>query len=142
MGWQKLILMSILYILIYIISYISSFLDNVIFHNCSTCNCNYPAQASFDITCNQLAEVVLANTLKSWHSVPEWGFDGRKTYQAPAHIWDLPRWWKWLYLILKRIYIKLMDLQQDFHYLGRSQMCAGAWYVFSPSKLHSGTLCL
>ena len=26
-----------------------------------------------------------------------------------------------------------------FHHLGRSQMCAGAWYVFSPSKPHSGT---
>ena len=28
----------------------------------------------------------------------------------------------------------------DFHHLGRSQMCAGAGYVFSPSKPHSGTL--
>ena len=26
-------------------------------------------------------------------------------------------------------------------HLGRSQMCAGAWYVFSTSKPHSGTLC-
>ena len=25
------------------------------------------------------------------HSVPECGFEGLKTYQAPAHIWDLPR---------------------------------------------------
>ena len=23
--------------------------------------------------------------------VPECGFEGLKTYQAPAHIWDLPR---------------------------------------------------
>ena len=29
----------------------------------------------------------------------------------------------------------------DFHHLGRSQMCAGACYYFSPSKPHSGTLC-
>ena len=29
----------------------------------------------------------------------------------------------------------------DFHHLGRSQMCAGARYVFSPSKPHSRTLC-
>ena len=25
------------------------------------------------------------------HSVPECGFEGLKMYQAPAHIWDLPR---------------------------------------------------
>ena len=25
------------------------------------------------------------------HSVPECGFEGLKTYQAPAHSWDLPR---------------------------------------------------
>ena len=25
------------------------------------------------------------------HSVPECGFEMLKTYQAPAHIWDLPR---------------------------------------------------
>ena len=29
-----------------------------------------------------------------------------------------------------------------FHHLGRSQMCAGACYYFSPSKPHSGTLWL
>ena len=28
----------------------------------------------------------------------------------------------------------------DFHNLGRSQMCAGGCYVFRPSKPHSGTL--
>ena len=28
----------------------------------------------------------------------------------------------------------------DFHNLGRSQMCAGACYVFRTSKPHSGTL--
>ena len=30
----------------------------------------------------------------------------------------------------------------DFHHLGRSHLCAGARYIFSPSKPHSGTLCL
>ena len=39
------------------------------------------------------------------------------------------RMWKILYIN-----------NNDFHHLGRSQMCAGAWYVFSPSKPHSGTL--
>ena len=29
----------------------------------------------------------------------------------------------------------------DFHNLGRSQMCAGGCYVFRPSKPHSGPLC-
>ena len=29
----------------------------------------------------------------------------------------------------------------DFHHLGRSQMCAGGCYVFRTSKPHSGTLC-
>ena len=29
--------------------------------------------------------------LKAAHSVPECGFEGLKTYQAPAHTWDLPR---------------------------------------------------
>ena len=35
------------------------------------------------------------------HSVPECGFEGLKTYQAPAHIWDLPRLWKLLLLMYK-----------------------------------------
>ena len=39
------------------------------------------------------------------------------------------RMWKILYIN-----------DNDFHHLGRSQLCAGAWYVFSPSKPHSGTL--
>mgnify|MGYP005702151033 CR=1 FL=1 len=29
----------------------------------------------------------------------------------------------------------------DFHHLGRSQICAGAWYVFRISKPHSERLC-
>ena len=29
----------------------------------------------------------------------------------------------------------------NFHHLGRSQMCAGGCYVFRTSKPHSGTLC-
>ena len=40
-------------------------------------------------------------TWKTEHSVPECGFEGLKTYQAPAHIWDLPRSWKSLLLIYK-----------------------------------------
>ena len=37
---------------------------------------------------------------------------------------------------------KILDINYNhFHHLGRSQMCAGAGYVFSPSKPHSGTLC-
>ena len=35
------------------------------------------------------------------HSVPECGFEGLKTYRAPAHIWDLPRLWKSLLLVYK-----------------------------------------
>ena len=35
------------------------------------------------------------------HSVPECDFEGLKTYQAPAHIWDMPRWWKLLLLMYK-----------------------------------------
>ena len=35
------------------------------------------------------------------HSVSECGFQVPKTYQAPAHIWDLPRWWKSLLLMYK-----------------------------------------
>ena len=30
----------------------------------------------------------------------------------------------------------------DFHHLGRSQICAGAWYVFRISKPHSERLCI
>ena len=29
----------------------------------------------------------------------------------------------------------------NFHHLGRPQMCAGAWYVFRISKPHSERLC-
>ena len=37
---------------------------------------------------------------------------------------------------------KILDINYNhFHHLGRSQMCAGAWYVFRTSKPHSGTLC-
>ena len=36
-------------------------------------------------------EVVLLSVMLSAHSVPECGFEGLKTYQAPAHSWDLPR---------------------------------------------------
>ena len=39
------------------------------------------------------------------------------------------RMWKILYIN-----------NNDFHHLGSSQMCAGAWYVFRTSKPHSGTL--
>ena len=35
------------------------------------------------------------------HSLSECGFEIQKTYQAPAHIWDLPRWWKSLLLMYK-----------------------------------------
>ena len=30
-------------------------------------------------------------TENAQHSLSEWGFEILKTYQAPAHIWDLPR---------------------------------------------------
>ena len=30
----------------------------------------------------------------------------------------------------------------DFHHLGKSQICAGADHYFSPSKAHSGKLCI
>ena len=124
------------------------------------------------------------------HSLSEWGFQVPKRHQAPAHIWDLPRWWKsllWMYKIFdmrtfglshqfkgpttgkvaktgsncinckkanftvvgpliwcdnpkvrmsKILYIH----NNDFHHLGRSQICAGAWYVFGTWKAHSETL--
>ena len=35
------------------------------------------------------------------HSLSECGFEIPKTYRAPAHIWDLPRWWKLLLLMYK-----------------------------------------
>ena len=36
---------------------------------------------------------------------------------------------------------RILDINYNhFHHLGRSQMCAAAWYIFSPSKPHSGTL--
>ena len=125
------------------------------------------------------------------HSVSECGFQVPKTYQAPAHIWDLPRWWKsllWMYKIfdmrtfglshqikgpttVKLAFLQLIQLEpvlatftvvgpliwcdnpkvrmskilyinnNNFHHLGRSQMCAGGCYVFRTSKPHSGTLC-
>ena len=47
------------------------------------------------------------------HSVPECGFEGLKTYQAPAHIWDLPRWWKSLLLIYKIIHMRTFELSHQ-----------------------------
>ena len=40
-----------------------------------------------------------------------------------------------------RLWIILYADNNDFHHLGRSQMCTGACYYFSPSKPRSGTLC-
>ena len=127
----------------------------------------------------------------SVHSLSEWGFEILKTYQAPAHIWDLPRWWKLLLLMYKIFDMRTFGLSHqiigpatvkvaktgsncinckkanftvvgpliwcdnpkvrmskilyihnnDFHHLGRSQICAGAWYVFGTWKPHSETLC-
>ena len=37
----------------------------------------------------------------SVHTVSECGFQVQKMYQAPAHIWGLPRWWKLLLLMFK-----------------------------------------
>ena len=124
------------------------------------------------------------------HSLSEWGFQVPKRHQAPAHIWDLPRWWKsllWMYKIfdmrtfglshqikgpttVKLAFLQLIQLEpvlatftvvgpliwcdnpkvrmskilyinnNNFHHLGRSQMCAGGCYVFRTSKPHSGTL--
>ena len=126
------------------------------------------------------------------HSVSECGFQVPKTYQAPAHIWDLPRWWKSLLLMYKIFYMRSFGLSHqikgpttvkvaktgsncinckkanftvvgpliwcdnpkvrmskilyihnnDFHHLGRPQMCAAAWYVFGTWKPHSETLCM
>ena len=124
------------------------------------------------------------------HSVSECGFQVPKTYQAAAHIWGLPRWWKLLLLMYKIFDMRTFGLSHqikgpttvkvaktgsncinckkanftvvgpliwcdnphvrmskilyinnnDFHNLGRSQMCAGACYVFRTSKPHSRTL--
>ena len=36
---------------------------------------------------------------------------------------------------------KILDINYNhFHHLGRSQMCAGAWYVFRTSESHSERL--
>ena len=36
---------------------------------------------------------------------------------------------------------KILDINYNhFHHLGRSQMCAGAWYVYRPSESHSEKL--
>ena len=36
----------------------------------------------------------------------------------------------------------ILDINyNDFYHTGKSQICAGAWYVFRTSKLHSGMLC-
>ena len=124
------------------------------------------------------------------HSLSECGFEILKTYQAPAHIWELPRWCKSLLLMykifdmhtfglshqikepttVKLAFLQLIQLEpvlatftvvgpliwcdnpkvcmskilyinnNNFHHLGRSQMCAGGCYVFRTSKPHSGTL--
>ena len=124
------------------------------------------------------------------HSLSECGFQVPKRHQAPAHIWDLPRWWKsllWMYKIfdmrtfglshqikgpttVKLAFLQLIQLEpvlatftvagpliwcdnpkvrmskilyinnNNFHHLGRPQMCAAAWYVFGTWKPHSETL--
>ena len=51
--------------------------------------------------------------MKGTHSVPECGFEGLKTYQAPAHIWDLPRWWKSLLLIYKIFHMRTFGLSHQ-----------------------------
>ena len=128
--------------------------------------------------------------LKTMHSVSECDFQVPKTYQAAAHIWGLPRWWKLLLLMYKIFDMRTFGLSHqikgpttvkvaktgsncinckkanftvvgpliwcdnpkvrmskilyihnnDFHHLGRSQICAGAWYVFGTWKPHSETL--
>ena len=125
--------------------------------------------------------------LFSIHSVSECGFQVPKTYQAAAHIWGLPRWWKLLLLMYKIFDMRTFGLSHqikgpttvkvaktgsnckianftvvgpliwcdnpkvrmskilyinnnDFHHLGRPQMCAGAWCLFGISKSHSERL--
>ena len=39
-----------------------------------------------------------------------------------------------------RMWIILDINYNHFYHIGKSQVLAGAWYVFSPSKPHSGTL--
>ena len=130
------------------------------------------------------------HTLVTVHSVSECGFQVPKTYQAAAHIWGLPRWWKLLLLMYKIFDMRTFGLSHqikgpttvkvaktgsncinckkanftvvgpliwcdnpkvrmskilyihnnDFHHLGRSQICAGAWYVFGTWKPNSETL--
>ena len=60
-----------------------------------------------------LSHSALTMALISSHSVPECGFEGLKTYQAPAHIWDLPRWWKTLLLINKIIHMRTCGLSHQ-----------------------------
>ena len=43
----------------------------------------------------------LALLMDVYHSLSECGFQVPKRHQAPAHIWDLPRWWKSLLLMYK-----------------------------------------
>ena len=44
------------------------------------------------------------------HSVPECGSEQLKCPKAPAHIWDLARWWKGLWLIFKMIHMRTCAL--------------------------------
>ena len=41
--------------------------------------------------CINVNTIKIIKLLNTKHSVPECGFEVLKTYQAPAHIWDLPR---------------------------------------------------
>ena len=136
------------------------------------------------------SKLTIASALITSHSVSECGFQVPKTYQAPAHIWDLPRWWKsllWMYKIfdmrtfglshqikgpttVKLAFLQLIQLEpvlatftvvgpliwcdnpkvrmskilyinnNNFHHLGRPQMCAGAWCLFRTWKPHSERL--
>ena len=47
------------------------------------------------------ADISILPTRITKHSLSECGFEILKTYPAPAHIWDLPRWWKSLLLMYK-----------------------------------------
>ena len=63
--------------------------------------------------CDIDAKIVLCIVSKSTHSVPECGFEGLKTYPAPAHIWDLPRWWKSLLLVYKIFHMRTCGLSHQ-----------------------------
>ena len=167
------------------------------YHNtggqCTLLGSYFASVLSCQLTVTTCVNLDNVKTNQKWddimsHSVSECGFQVPKTYQAAAHIWGLPRWWKLLLLMYKIFDMRTFGLSHqfkgpttvkvaktgfmrkivkftitgpliwcdnpqvrmskilyinnnNFHHLGRSQMCAGGCYVFRASQPHSGTLC-